>query len=123
MNTLIIKYKKEPEAVFSSAQEAFNDKTQFYTPELKEHILAVRQSILDQNILLEPETYTWLPETSELQITRKLSSIEEYKAVAENPSTGWGPDGKVFSEQAGWTMTEYVVFDEDGALIGGNVTE
>lgn len=122
MNTLIIKYKK-PDAVFSSAQEAFDDKTKFYTDELKDRIQNVRQSLLDQNILLEPESYSWLPDTSELQITRKISSIGEYKDVAEDPVTGWGPDGMVFSDQAGWVMSEYAAFDEDNSLIGGSTTQ
>lgn len=121
-NTLVIKYKK-PNATFSSAQEAFSDKTQLYTPELTQHILSVRQQLLDSGVLLEPETYTWSQDTFELVITRKLSSFDEYKAITEDPITGWSTKGLTFSEQAGWTKSAFVVYDAQGNLVGGTIAE
>jgi hypothetical protein len=86
-------------AVFADGAAAQADKNSLFSAELLESVENSYATMLDTGVLLEPVSYVWNQETQILEITKVVSSIEEYTAA----KTFDGPTVINLGSLAGWT--------------------
>jgi hypothetical protein len=99
MSTTIKNNYQKLGAVFANGAEAQADKNSLFSAELLESVENSYATMLNTGVLLEPVSYVWDQETQILEITKVVSSIEEYTAA----KTFDGPTVINLGGLAGWT--------------------
>jgi len=108
MTTLVtVKFQKLG-AVFSTADEASDDRYVGADPTLLEETAALNTTFLANGVMSAPNSKTWDQDTNTLTVVKYINSIADYDA-------GWAPFGTELNTVAvnnGWTLVSKEVVEQ-----------